>query len=68
MPTEPYDIAQFLHLNLKSLNPTNVGALIGDIDDFAGQIRKHFIGGINFANLEIDEAMRVLLKKFTLPG
>lgn len=42
--------------------------LIGDIDEFAGQIRRCFIEDIHFANLPIDEGMRVLLKHFTLPG
>ena len=68
LPTQPNDIARFLHQNLKRLNSINVGALIGDIDEFAGHIRRSFIGAIDFANLQIDEAMRLLLKKFTLPG
>lgn len=57
-----------MHANLKRLNPTNVGQLIGDIDEFAGRIRRAYIGAIRFSNLPIDEGMRVLLKHFTLPG
>jgi brefeldin A-inhibited guanine nucleotide-exchange protein len=57
-----------LHENLKNLSLTNVGQLIGDIDEFAGQIRKHYIGQMNFYKLPLDEAMRVMLKNFTLPG
>jgi Sec7-like guanine-nucleotide exchange factor len=45
-----------------------VGALIGDIDEFAGRIRKQYIGSINFVGMQIDEALRFLLKHFTLPG
>ena len=68
LPPEPESIAAFLHQNLKRLNPTNVGQLIGDIDEFAGQVRKHYIGTIHFEGLQIDEGLRVLLKNFTLPG
>ena len=44
----PEDIATFIHQNLKILNLTNIGTLIGDIDDFAGEIRKAYIGQMNF--------------------
>ena len=64
----PEDIAIFIHEHLKSLNLTNVGVLIGDIDEFAGEIRKHYIGQMNFRGEPLDEAMRIMLKKFTLPG
>jgi Sec7-like guanine-nucleotide exchange factor len=45
-----------------------VGQLIGDIDEFAGHIRRHYIGTIRFEGLQIDEGLRVLLRHFTLPG
>jgi brefeldin A-inhibited guanine nucleotide-exchange protein len=68
LPADAEHIAKFLIANLKRLNPTNVGVLIGDIDEFAGQIRREFIGQITFAGVPIDEGLRVLLKHFTLPG
>ena len=40
MPPDTEHIAKFIHENLRRLNPTNVGVLIGDIDEFAGKIRK----------------------------
>jgi hypothetical protein len=40
LAADPHNIAKFIHNNLRRLNPTNVGVLIGDIDEFAGQIRK----------------------------
>ncbi len=37
-----------MHNNLKRLNSTNVGQLIGDCDEFAGHIRRAYIGAIRF--------------------
>lgn len=68
LPPDAEAISRFIHEHLKQLNPTNVGVLIGDLDDFAKEIRSHYIGSVDFGRLDIDEAMRVLLKKFTLPG
>jgi brefeldin A-resistance guanine nucleotide exchange factor 1 len=67
-PKDPEILAAFLHENLKNLNLTNVGQLIGDIDEYAGVIRRNYIGQMNFKGLPLDEAMRVMLKKFMLPG
>ena len=54
LPQSPDDIAIFIHENLKILNLTNIGVLIGDIDEFAGEIRKHYIGQMNFRGFPLD--------------
>jgi len=68
LAADAHSIARFIHENLRRLNPTNVGVLIGDIDEFAGQIRREYIGQMNFSGFPIDEGMRILLRHFTLPG
>lgn len=68
LPPAPADIARYLHAALRRLNPSTLGQLIGDYDELAGQIRLHFIAQIDFSRRTVDDALRQLLRHFTLPG
>ncbi|KAH9582203.1 Sec7 domain [Trypanosoma melophagium] len=62
----PEVVAQFLLK--KELDPISVGEFLCKANDERKGILSAFIGLNDFSNLSIDEAMRVFLGKFKLPG
>ncbi|KAH3900504.1 uncharacterized protein SCDLUD_003490 [Saccharomycodes ludwigii] len=59
-------IAKFLYENKGRLNKKTIGEYVADPKNIS--LLKHFISNFNFQGLRVDEAIRVLLTKFRLPG
>ncbi|CAI4043852.1 Arf family guanine nucleotide exchange factor GEA1 SKDI_10G2340 [Saccharomyces kudriavzevii IFO 1802] len=60
------DVASFLFLNNGRLNKKTIGLLLCDPKKTA--LLKEFIDLFDFKSLRVDEAIRILLTKFRLPG
>lgn len=60
------DIASFLFLNNGRLNKKTIGLLL--CDPKKTSLLKEFIDLFDFKGLRVDEAIRILLTKFRLPG
>ena len=64
-PLTPEAMAQFLHTSL-NLNKTQVGEYIGKPSN--GAFLKAFVNVFDFKGKRIDQALRMLLEKFRIPG
>ncbi|CCE62068.1 hypothetical protein TPHA_0B03960 [Tetrapisispora phaffii CBS 4417] len=60
------DIAKFLFENNTRMNKKTIGLLLSDPDKKS--LLNYFIGLYDFNELRVDEALRILLTKFRLPG
>jgi len=64
-----YSVANFLYNNSeKGLSKTAIGEYLGDADKFHLEVLKEFVYMHNFKNKRLDEALRVFLWSFRLPG
>jgi len=63
----PAGFANFLK-NEKLLKKTAIGQFVGDKDEFARDVLVAYTNLFEFINIEFDEALRVFLAAFTLPG
>jgi brefeldin A-resistance guanine nucleotide exchange factor 1 len=70
-PADPQSVAHFLR-DCPGLDKTMVGAYLSEIDDskhsFQTNVRQSFVQLFDFSGLRIDEALRVFLESFRLPG
>jgi Sec7-like guanine-nucleotide exchange factor len=60
-------IAEFM-LATPGLSKFAIGQYLGKRDDFHIEVLKAFCNKIDFTGMEIDEAMRLFLGTFRLPG
>eukprot|EP01117_Protostelium_nocturnum_P001259 TRINITY_DN1157_c0_g1_i1.p1 TRINITY_DN1157_c0_g1~~TRINITY_DN1157_c0_g1_i1.p1 ORF type:complete len:1157 (+),score=243.01 TRINITY_DN1157_c0_g1_i1:169-3639(+) len=60
------EIAEFLY-KIQQLNKKSIGAYLGDIKANL-QVLKDFVGLMDFVDLDFDDALRLFLSKFALPG
>lgn len=60
------DIAKFLFENNSRMNKKTIGLLLCDPEKI--ELLRSFIGLFDFKGLRVDEAIRILLTKFRLPG
>ncbi|KAJ6955221.1 brefeldin A-inhibited guanine nucleotide-exchange protein 2-like [Populus alba x Populus x berolinensis] len=61
------EIAAFLK-NTSGLNKTLIGDYLGEREDFSLKVMHAYVDSFDFHGLEFDEAIRVLLQGFRLPG
>ncbi len=64
---EAGDIAAFL-LIAKGLDKKGLGNVLGEHNPLALQVLREFVRSFDFAQMRIDQAMRVLIETFWLPG
>lgn len=55
-------------LTTPGLSKFAIGQFIGNNDPFSVAVLKEFSNKIDFRNMEIDEALRLFLQQFRLPG
>ncbi|GJQ14168.1 hypothetical protein GpartN1_g5959.t1 [Galdieria partita] len=64
---DPKEIAKFL-LKTEGLDATMVGQYLGDGNEFHNQVMHEFVDLHDFVGLKFDEAIRLFLSNFRLPG
>ena len=64
---DPDTISEFL-LTTPGLSKFAIGQYIGNTDDFNVAVMRAFCNKIDFRYMEIDEALRLFLSLFRLPG
>lgn len=69
---DPSAVAQFLLVNKDSLDKTQIGELLGmDVeyrDGFMLKVLQHYVNAMDFAGLLFDDAIKMYLSGFRLPG
>ena len=69
---EPASIAQFLHAHCDRLDKTMIGDFLGNtreyMDGLAFETLNAYVADMDFKGLHIDEAIRIFLAGFRLPG
>lgn len=63
----PEEIAEFLK-NASGLNKTLIGDYLGEREDLPLKVMHAYIDSFDFHGMEFDEAIRVFLRGFRLPG
>mmetsp|Transcript_35530 Transcript_35530/g.34548 ORF Transcript_35530/g.34548 Transcript_35530/m.34548 type:complete len:119 (+) Transcript_35530:1144-1500(+) len=63
----PDNVADFL-LTTPGLSKYSIGQYLGKKEDFNLKVLKSYFEKIDFRGLEIDEAMRLFMQQFRLPG
>ncbi|KAM0048372.1 putative Sec7 domain, mon2, dimerization and cyclophilin-binding domain, Sec7 domain superfamily [Helianthus debilis subsp. tardiflorus] len=63
----PEEIAEFLK-NASGLNKTLIGDYLGEREDLSLKVMHAYIDSFDFRGMEFDEAIRVFLRGFRLPG
>ncbi|KOM47940.1 hypothetical protein LR48_Vigan07g164400 [Vigna angularis] len=63
----PKDIATFLK-EASGLNKTMIGDYLGEREELALKVMHAYVDSFNFQDMEFDEAIRVFLQGFRLPG
>ncbi|XP_014523031.1 brefeldin A-inhibited guanine nucleotide-exchange protein 2 [Vigna radiata var. radiata] len=63
----PKDIAAFLK-EASGLNKTRIGDYLGEREELALKVMHAYVDSFNFQDMEFDEAIRVFLQGFRLPG
>ncbi|KAH9321828.1 hypothetical protein KI387_016467, partial [Taxus chinensis] len=63
----PEEIATFLK-NASGLDKTLIGDYLGERDDFSLRVMHAYVDSFNFQGMQFDEALRVFLQGFRLPG
>ncbi|KAI3636978.1 hypothetical protein MIR68_005245 [Amoeboaphelidium protococcarum] len=61
------DVAKFL-LTHPGLSKIKIGEYLGIGDSISNQVLHHFVDELDFQNLSFDDALRMLLQTFRLPG
>mmetsp|Transcript_13530 Transcript_13530/g.18710 ORF Transcript_13530/g.18710 Transcript_13530/m.18710 type:complete len:849 (-) Transcript_13530:52-2598(-) len=61
-------VVKFLVANAKTLRKSAIGEYLGDGDPFCVSVLVEYLEGFNFEKVSFDEAMRLFLSKFTIPG
>jgi len=67
LPKDPKEVAKFL-LKTEGLDATMVGQYLGEGDEFHLQVMHEFVDLHDFVGLKFDEAIRLFLSSFRLPG
>mmetsp|Transcript_4893 Transcript_4893/g.9331 ORF Transcript_4893/g.9331 Transcript_4893/m.9331 type:complete len:2158 (+) Transcript_4893:121-6594(+) len=69
---DPASVAEFLLVNKDSLDKTQIGELLGmDVeykDGFMLKVLQHYANSMDFAGLLFDDAIKIYLSGFRLPG
>jgi len=66
---KPWNVADFLFKNNeKGLSKTAIGNYLGENNEFNIEVLKQFVEHHNFANEKLDDALRIFLWNFRLPG
>ncbi|XP_022897152.1 brefeldin A-inhibited guanine nucleotide-exchange protein 2 [Olea europaea var. sylvestris] len=63
----PEEIAAFLK-NASGLNKTLIGDYLGEREDLSLRVMHAYVDSFEFQNMEFDEAIRIFLQGFRLPG
>eukprot|EP01012_Entosiphon_sulcatum_P053419 TRINITY_DN7350_c0_g2_i1.p1 TRINITY_DN7350_c0_g2~~TRINITY_DN7350_c0_g2_i1.p1 ORF type:complete len:1737 (+),score=332.28 TRINITY_DN7350_c0_g2_i1:124-5334(+) len=63
----PEALADWL-MHTAGLDPTQIGAFLGDANDFNADVLRAYTAKMDFAGLTIDDALRVFFRGFKLPG
>lgn len=63
----PEDIAAFLK-DASGLNKTLIGDYLGEREELSLKVMHAYVDSFNFEGMEFDEAIRVFLQGFRLPG
>ncbi|XP_057859507.1 brefeldin A-inhibited guanine nucleotide-exchange protein 2 isoform X2 [Cryptomeria japonica] len=63
----PEEIAAFLK-NVSGLDKTLIGDYLGERDDFSLRVMHAYVDSFNFQDMQFDEALRLFLQGFRLPG
>jgi len=61
-------VAKFIWNNHKLLKRRMVGEYLGDVDTFSGEVLKSYLHEFDFTNVPFDDALRMFLSRFTIPG
>ena len=61
-------LADLLHDATKDLDKAQMGDYLGDFPEFNGQVLREFVRGVPFTGLGFDDALRLFLSTFHLPG
>lgn len=64
----PEEIATFLIRNDSELNKTLIGDYLGEGDELPINVMHAYVDSFNFHGIEFDEAIRLFLQGFRLPG
>lgn len=64
----PDEIATFLIRNDSLLNKTLIGDYLGEGDELSINVMHAYVDSFNFQDIEFDEAIRLFLQGFRLPG
>ncbi|KAL9245303.1 hypothetical protein vseg_018969 [Gypsophila vaccaria] len=65
--SSPEDIAKFLK-DTSDLNKTVIGDYLGEIEEMSLKVMHAYVDSFDFQGMELDEAIRVFLQGFRLPG
>lgn len=65
---DPKSISEYLHAHSEVLSKRRLGEYIGGIKEENQAILTHYLEGLDFAGLSLDEALRTMLREFRLPG
>ncbi|XP_057531802.1 brefeldin A-inhibited guanine nucleotide-exchange protein 2 [Amaranthus tricolor] len=65
--SSPEEIATFLK-NASDLNKTLIGDYLGEREDMSLKVMHAYIDSFDFQGMELDEAIRIFLQGFRLPG
>ncbi|KAI7749928.1 hypothetical protein M8C21_024878, partial [Ambrosia artemisiifolia] len=65
--SSPEEIAEFLK-NASGLNKTLIGDYLGEREDLPLKVMHAYVDSFDFHGMEFDEAIRVFLRGFRLPG
>ncbi|KAK9749282.1 hypothetical protein RND81_02G114900 [Saponaria officinalis] len=63
----PEEIAKFLK-DTSNLNKTVIGDYLGEIEEMSLKVMHAYVDSFDFQGMELDEAIRVFLQGFRLPG
>eukprot|EP00616_Rhizochromulina_sp_CCMP1243_P012533 CAMPEP_0118977248 /NCGR_PEP_ID=MMETSP1173-20130426/20888_1 /TAXON_ID=1034831 /ORGANISM="Rhizochromulina marina cf, Strain CCMP1243" /LENGTH=686 /DNA_ID=CAMNT_0006927331 /DNA_START=33 /DNA_END=2093 /DNA_ORIENTATION=+ len=64
----PKSVARYLHKRADGLSKRRLGEYLGNVKDFNQEVLTHFLAEYSFAETTLDDALRVLLRDFRLPG
>ena len=66
-PENPAEMSRVLH-HCPELDKTQIGEYLGNFEEFYQKVLQCFVGDMRFEGLPLDEALRVFLGCFRLPG
>lgn len=65
---DPKSVASYLHTHTEVLSKRRIGEYIGGYQDFNTKVLTHYLEGLDFTDLSLDSALRIMLREFRLPG